>query len=1162
MVSKLRPLLLPALSLGLLLSACGQNPTTTLPPTQPNTSKPVKSLGMYELQVNNLRAGGQATAQVVRSGLSAQASEISGISFGAVSTTTMADSANKVLHITATARVTNNSGADISVPTYIPVDTAGTGGTDGETPFRNVTNAKGTPIMPPAGMQVEKAHQNSGAVIQVDPNATPLNDGLDTGALTLSLPAGTTVAGISHKAWQTTTLANGASQDVNFAISVPLQGSDLSDADPFRFSLIFAVADKPSPLAGVTNIATIQGSTPNGDAPTTVTGPQTVEGVVTSTSLNSTDGINGFFVQEEGMDADSDPTTSNGIFVYCGTGCANYPVTVGSLVRVTGTPAEFQNQTQLAGSLTVTTLATGFSLPAPAELTLPLPVGQRERYEGMRVHVKGVVSSNYQLGRGGLLDIADSRPVSYTQDHAPSVAGYSAYVAQLADRSIRIDDASLVSNGPTVRFARNGGPLSVANILRTGDSADVTGVMAYRYDGWSGSANTYRIYAEGKDALFSGPERPAQPDPVGGTSRVASMNIENFFTTLLKTNEGCTPNGIDSTSRGAVNCAEYKRKVDKLVNVFVGLNADVIGLNELQNYGKYAVETVPTVQILVNALNDRFGPDTYAAVLPGKTIGGDVIAVGYIYRKAAFTPVGKLGVLDNSFNSTYTDSCSRPTLAQTFQSNANGGRFTMVVVHLKSKGSACTALGDADQKDGQGAGWQARLNAAKQIHNWLATDPTGTAEQDVVVMGDMNSYLAEPPVQAVLSGPDGINGTADDFISQFDAQSYSYQYDAAFGSLDHAFASPTFNSQIVGKTKWHINSDESVLYKSDFEYKNVTGCSLSGKTPCTSPDLYTSGAFASSDHDPIVLGVNLEAQTPIQPPVQPATTTLSANPTTLTVTADGTSSATSTLTTATQNYTGGNLTITTSNAAGLTVTPSASSVGPNATFTVSVSAPAGTAAGTYPVTVTTAGDGGAPKATATINVTVNGPVVTPPTGTGKLIISEFRFRGPSGAADEFIELYNAGTAAMDISGFKVDGNTNNAATWSNRATIPANKTLQAGQFYLLALTGSGGYSGSVTPDTTYTTGIADNRAVRVTDATGTVIDLVGFVAASANSAALCEGTCIPNAAASVPAGQQNSYARNVVNGQISDTNDNATDFTLRTTTANPQNSSVTFSGSN
>ena len=37
-----------------------------------------------------------------------------------------------------------------------------------------------------------------------------------------------------------------------------------------------------------------------------------------------------------------------------------------------------------------------------------------------------------------------------------------------------------------------------------------------------------------------------------------------------------------------------------------------------------------------------------------------------------------------------------------------------------------------------------------------------------------------------------------------------------------------------------------------------------------------------------------------------------------------------------------------------------------------------------------------------------------------ILISEFRTRGPAGAGDEFIELYNATAAPIDIGGWKIN----------------------------------------------------------------------------------------------------------------------------------------------
>ena len=189
-------------------------------------------------------------------------------------------------------------------------------------------------------------------------------------------------------------------------------------------------------------------------------------------------------------------------------------------------------------------------------------------------------------------------------------------------------------------------------------------------------------------------------------------------------------------------------------------------------------------------------------------------------------------------------------------------------------------------------------------------------------------------------------------------------------------------------------------------------------------------------------------------------------------------------------------------------------------------------------------------------------VTAAPTGVGKLVISELRFRGPSGASDEFIELFNAGTAPLNISGYTVDGNTNNSTAWATRATVPANTTLQPKQFYLLTNSSASGYSfPGVTGNLTYTTGFTDNRAVRVKDTNSTVLDLVGFATAGTSSAALCEGTCLADASTSNPAGQA-SFKRKVVNGTLQDTDNNAADFDFTATGANPQNQASIFNNAN
>jgi Ca2+-binding RTX toxin-like protein len=97
----------------------------------------------------------------------------------------------------------------------------------------------------------------------------------------------------------------------------------------------------------------------------------------------------------------------------------------------------------------------------------------------------------------------------------------------------------------------------------------------------------------------------------------------------------------------------------------------------------------------------------------------------------------------------FIDTKSRPALAQTFTEVGTGYRFTAAVNHFKSKGSACTDVGDPDAGDGQGNCNGTRTDAALALVDWPATDPTGSGDPDFLIMGDLNSYAKEDPIDEV-----------------------------------------------------------------------------------------------------------------------------------------------------------------------------------------------------------------------------------------------------------------------------------------------------------------------------------------------------------------------------------------------------------------------------
>lgn len=103
---------------------------------------------------------------------------------------------------------------------------------------------------------------------------------------------------------------------------------------------------------------------------------------------------NGFFIQSATPDAD--PNTSEGLFVFTGTGNVPPTAVTGNLISVIGTVQEFtptggrNAMTELSGSISTTLFSMGNALPPAVELTAADTnpngnVDQLEKYEGMHV---------------------------------------------------------------------------------------------------------------------------------------------------------------------------------------------------------------------------------------------------------------------------------------------------------------------------------------------------------------------------------------------------------------------------------------------------------------------------------------------------------------------------------------------------------------------------------------------------------------------------------------------------------------------------------------------------------------------------------------------------------------------------------------------------------
>ena len=600
------------------------------------------------------------------------------------------------------------------------------------------------------------------------------------------------------------------------------------------------VANPPPPPSGnsdVTAIYAVQGS---GAASPLAGQSVTIEGIVTGdfqdNDADVTRNLGGFYLQSV---PDADLTTSDGVFVFDGSN-PSVAVSTGDVVRVQGTVNEYFGETQVSAS-SVTVTGTGEILPI--SVTLPTAstttnsngelIADLERYEGMLVRFPQMltVSQLRHLERFGQLLISEGgRQYAYTNQNLPDIAGYRAHSETIAARRIILDDGRHTNNAKPVPYL-NASAIADFSIRLGDEVTGLTGVL--RYSRGSGSAGTesYRLMPT-IEPLFESVNTRAAAITVAGALRISSFNLNNFFSTIDAGQDNCGPSGV-LNCRGANSAQELQRQLIKIVNALVIIDADIFGLVELENNAD------ESLQSLVNALNAAIGGATYAYVDTG-TIGDDAIKVGILYKPSTVRLRGDFAILDSSGDSRFDDRRNRPALVQTFEQISSGEVLTVVVNHLKSKGSSCQSSGDPDLKDGQGNCSKTRTAAVTAMIAWLATDPTTSGDADVLVIGDPNAHSHDDAMSTFKDA--GYEDLAEAHIGN---ESYSFEFDGQSGALDHALGSPSLAQQVTAVIEWHINADEPRVLNYNLEFARDPGL-FDATTP-----------YRGSDHDPLIIGLDL-----------------------------------------------------------------------------------------------------------------------------------------------------------------------------------------------------------------------------------------------------------------------------------------------------------------
>ncbi|KRA32592.1 MULTISPECIES: ExeM/NucH family extracellular endonuclease [unclassified Nocardioides] len=703
-----------------------------------------------------------------------------------------------------------------------------------------------------------------------------------------TLPDGLTLAGNQITGTPTTVTES--------PVEITVTASD--SAEPAETATATFTITVNAPLT-LTPIAELQGTgarSPFAPATGNNSGTEikTTEGVVTA--AYPVGGFNGLYIETPGADTEG---ASDGIFVYGGPTNANIPagIQVGDSVRVTGPIAEFFDLTQVVpGAGGVTELETSLGTITPRAVAYPTAVADREVREGELLAPTGDFTitntfSTNNFGEVGLAygDIPLKQPTEFVDDD--DAAGLTAIDAENASRAVVLDDGSTtnyLSNATTkalpVPWLTQGASASPSPPrVGAGITFHAPVVLDYRNSAWKLQPQG-QVTTDGA-AVATFEDTRAQnmtPADVGSDFKIATFNVLNYFNTTgeayvaagplqnppLNThctyytdrqgnrigNNECGTIGADGVKagngpRGAATAVSLARQEAKLAKAIVAMDADVIGLEEVENSIKLPGEAnrddalariVELIDALEPAAGWKFVKSPGEAVTASAVAEQDVIRPAFIYKSSAVATVGQSDIL---FGTTEFANAREP-LAQAFKKagGLDSDAFAVIVNHFKSKGDnaspAPPATGDNTNSPYYGAFNGDRTRQATRLIQFANDFAEDRGIEAVFLAGDFNSYTMEDPIHVLETG--GFLPIESD-----DPADESYSFSGFSGSLDHVLANPAAAGMVTGADIWEINANEAISFQYSRHNYNVTDF--------WQPNL----PFATSDHNPEVVGLDL-----------------------------------------------------------------------------------------------------------------------------------------------------------------------------------------------------------------------------------------------------------------------------------------------------------------
>jgi hypothetical protein len=596
------------------------------------------------------------------------------------------------------------------------------------------------------------------------------------------------------------------------AVDTDNNNTDFSAGTPNPRNSTFTPPPPPPPPV-ITTIHDIQGS---GSSSPFAGQAVMTQGIVTARKSN------GLFIQLPDAQADANPNTSEGIFVFTSSAPAA-TAAIGNSVQVTGNVSEFKGGDLNSPPLTeivapaVTVLSTGNPLPAPVTLTAAdTPASgtpeQLERFEGMRVHVDSLTTVSPTLGN-----------VNETNATGSSTGVFYAVITGI-ERPFREPGIDKLDSLPTgspccvTRFDTNPERLRVDSDAQPAAATleltsgvivmNVTGVLDYGF-------RTYTIDPDPVPPLSVTPNMSAIPVPVptSGQFTVGSFNMQRFYDTV----------DDPLTSDTVLTTTAFNNRLNKasLAIRNVMRTPDVIGVEEMEN-----LTTLQAVAAKIN--NDAVAagdpnPNYQAYLAEGNDIGG--IDVGFLVKASriqviSVTQVGKDATYTNPTTLGQDLLNDRPPLV--LKGKVHTMTFTVIVNHLRSLN------GVDDLIDGR---VRAKRRAqAEFLANLIQGIQSGNPGEKVISVGDYNAFqfsdgyvdtigtikgVPTPAINVVLASNDLVNPDLINLIDTVPSDPYSYSFDGNAQAIDHILITQNLYSQFVQFPFARTDADFPETYRSD-----------------------------------------------------------------------------------------------------------------------------------------------------------------------------------------------------------------------------------------------------------------------------------------------------------------------------------------------------------